>query len=121
MPKFIPVPWIRWQRHRITGVVRELDSERPLPDLRIAAYDKDLVKDDFLGEATTDANGAFEIRFTDADFKDLVESKPDIYLCVFCGESVEPIHDTRCEIRENASHEEHFELHVPADSVDSVG
>ena len=118
MPKFIPVPWIRWQRYRITGFVRELGSERPLPDLRIAAYDKDLVKDDFLGEATTDASGAFEIRFTDADFKDLVESKPDIYLCVFCGDRFEPIHDTRFEIRENASHEEHFELRVPAGSLD---
>ena len=51
---------------------------------------------------------------TDADFKDLLESHPDIYLCVFVPGDPEPIVDTSCEVRENASHEEYFELEVPA-------
>lgn len=114
MPQFIPVPWIRWQRFRVAGVVKEQGSGAPREGLRVTAYDKDLVKDDFLGEAITDADGAFEIRFTDADFKDVLESQPDIYLCVFVPGSTEPIVDTSCEIRENASNDEFFELEVPA-------
>ena len=72
------------------------------------------MKDDFLGEAVTDAEGAFTIRFTDADFKDVVESQPDIYLCIFAPGHDRPIVDTSCEVRENASNDEYFEIEVPA-------
>lgn len=113
MPEFVPVPWIRWQRFRITGLVVTEDSARAAEGLRVTAFDKDLVKDDFLGEAVTDAEGHFEIRFTDADFKDVLESQPDIYLCVFVPGQPTPIADTACEIRENASQEEYFRIEVP--------
>lgn len=89
MPKFVPVPWIRWQRFRVRGVVR----------------------DDYLGEAETDASGNFEIRFTDADFKG-VESKPDLYLCVFAPGTPEPVHDTSFRIRWNASNDEYYEIAI---------
>jgi hypothetical protein len=50
MAKSVPVPWIQWQRYRITGLVREEESERPLPGLMVCAYDKDVIKDEYLGE-----------------------------------------------------------------------
>ena len=113
----IPVPWIRWQRFRVSGVVREQGSQRPLPDLCVQAFDKDVVSDDFLGDCVTDARGAFEIRFSDADFKDLLEARPDIYLRIFAPGRDEPIHDTSYAVRENASQEEFYEIELPAGAV----
>lgn len=52
--RLIPVPWIRWQRYRFDGVVRTREDR----DLIVCALDEDVVKDDFLGEAATDAAGA---------------------------------------------------------------
>ena len=111
MPDFLPVPWIRWERFQVEGVVREKESGRPLPGLVVRAFDKDLFEDDYLGEDQTDEAGHFEIRFTDADFKDWVESRPDLYLCVMVKGFDAPIHGT--EIREDASHEETFDIDVP--------
>ena len=113
MPKFLPVPWIQWQRHRVWGVVVEAETGRPLEGLLVNALDKDVLMDDYLGQCETNADGKFEIRFTDADFKDIGESKPDIYLTVFKAGSPEPIADTSCELREDASREEYFELEIP--------
>jgi hypothetical protein len=121
MPKFLPVPWIRWQRFRVAGVVRESESGRPLRDLLVRAFDKDLVQDDFLGESETDAGGRFEIRFTDADFKDAVESRPDLYLCVFVPGVDEPVHDTSYEIRKDAGRQEYYEIAIPRSSLPGVG
>ena len=117
MPKFLPVPWMRWKRFRVSGVIREAGSHAPIQGLLVCAYDKDVVKDDYLGESETDADGAFEIRFTDADFKDVVESQPDLYLCVFVPGNGEPVHDTSYVIRRNASNDEVYEIEIPADVV----
>ena len=113
MPKFLPIPWIQWKRHRVWGVVVEAETGRPLQGLLVNALDKDVLMDDFLGQCETDAEGKFEIRFTDADFKDFGETKPDIYLTVFAADSSEPIADTSYAVRENASQEEYFELEIP--------
>ena len=94
MPQFLRIPWIQWNRFRVGGEIREKGSQRPLAGLCVRAFDKDLVKDDFLGEAETDAQGRFDIRFTDADFKDFLETRPDLYLCVFVPGQTDPIVDT---------------------------
>ena len=114
MPDFVRIPWLQWKRFRIEGVVVEKESRRPLADLTVRAFDKDVMKDDHLGDARTDAEGQFEIHFTDAAFKDILESRPDIYLCIFHDGGGEPLHDTSYAIRENASHEEYFEIEIPA-------
>ena len=108
MTRSIPVPWLRWQRFRITGVVKD-PTGAPLAGLRVQAFDKDVVSDDFLGDTDTNAEGRFEIRFTDADFRDAVEARPDLYLKVFLA-SGELIHDTSYAIRRNASDEEYYEI-----------
>ena len=112
MPKFLPVPWLRWQRFRVEGVIREQETGRPIPGLMVCAFDKDVVSDDYLGESETDPAGRFEVRFTDAEFKDAVESRPDIFLCVFEPGTEEPIHDTSSSIRRNASNEEYYEIAI---------
>jgi hypothetical protein len=120
MPKFLPVPWLRWQRFRVEGVIREKESGRPLAGLLVRAFDKDVVHDDFLGEAETDASGRFEIRFTDADFKDVVESRPDLYLCVFAPGRKDAVHDTSFAIRRNASDDESYEIEISGRSLASA-
>ncbi len=117
MPKFLSVPWMRWQRFRVTGVIREQESGRPLRGLLVRAFDKDLIRDDYLGEAETDGSGRFEIRFSDADFKDAVESQPDLYLCVFVPGRDEPVHDTSFAIRRDASNDEHYEIGISRSSL----
>jgi len=69
----------------ITGRASGRDS-RPLAGLQVLAHDRDRThKDDFLGCAFTDADGTFEIRYEEADFKSKhsfidFEGNPDIYL-----------------------------------------
>ena len=111
MPRFLPVPWFRWQRFRIEGVVREQESGRPLPGFTVRAFDQDVLRDDHLGDALTDAEGRFEIRFDDRRFKDAFESRPDIYLCVFAPGASEPVQQSA--VRENAGEVECFEIELP--------
>jgi carotenoid cleavage dioxygenase len=108
---------MQWRRFRVEGVIREQGSGRPLSNLTVRAFDKDLINDDHLGDAVTDANGRFEIHFTDEAFKDAIETRPDIYLSVFEHGGGEPLHDTSYAIRKNASQEEYFEIEITPENL----
>ena len=101
-------------RFRVQGVVREEDSGRPLEDLLVKAYDKDVFFDDFLGEKHTDADGRFEIQFTELDFRDVVEQRPDLYLRIFDSGGKRELFSTIHSVRRNARTEEHYEIAIPA-------
>ena len=100
-------------RFCVSGSVCEAESGRPLLDLVVRAYDHDLVADDFLGESRTDADGYFAIVFTQQAFRDVVESRPDLYLKVFDGTGTRLLASTRSELRKKAGAEERFEIRVP--------
>ena len=101
-------------RFWIEGLLLEEETGRPLRDLIVRAYDKDLVFDDVLGFATSDADGAFKIVFSSDQFSDLFEKRPDIYLRIFASDGLREIFDTRGEVRKNASRHERYELRIPA-------
>jgi hypothetical protein len=101
-------------RFRIRGVVRERETGRPLPELVVRAYDKDLIFDDVLGFASTDEAGNFSIMFTTEDFKDLWEQRPDIYVRVFDRQGLIELCHTKDSVRKNAETDEFYELEVPA-------
>ena len=61
---------------RVSGVLREQETNRVLPGLRVSASDRDLLVDDYLGETTSDEAGRFEIRFTEDLFPGLVRAAP---------------------------------------------
>lgn len=48
----------------------------------VSIYDKDLFFDDRLGEAETDESGNYSLTYLTADFRDLIERKPDLYMKV---------------------------------------
>lgn len=57
------------------------EGGRPMPGVRVSAFDRDVLADDFLGYAFTDEEGRFEIRYSESDFKSLpLERKPDLKL-----------------------------------------
>jgi hypothetical protein len=103
---------------RVVGVVRETETDRPLPDLIVRAFDRDLVFDDKLGDAVTDDDGRFEIRYERQDFRDLLERRPDLYLRVFDRTGVRVLHETSDATRRNASQSEAYEIAIPARALD---
>ena len=104
-------------RYRITGVVREAGSERALAGLLVRGYDKDLLFDDHLGDTCTDAEGCFELEFTDECFRQVFDENPDVYLRIFDAEGRRELHSTKPLVRHNAGAEEHFEIRIPAERL----
>ncbi|MDJ0786773.1 MAG: hypothetical protein QNK05_08180 [Myxococcota bacterium] len=99
-------------RYCVSGRVRD-DVGAPLPGLRVRAWDKDLIFDDYLGEDTTDAEGCFRIEFTDEAFRSIVDENPDLYLRIFDADVGQELHTTRDRIRRGAGAEEHYEIEIP--------
>jgi len=98
---------------RIVGTVVEAESGRPLAGLLVKGYDKDLLKDDYLGDTRTDADGRFRIVYTEVQFRDLHETLPDLYLRVFDASGKTLLHTTENAVRRDALVEEHFEIRIP--------
>jgi hypothetical protein len=74
-PMMPPDQWI------VKGWVTD-ESGKGMKELTVSLFDKDLLFDDYLGTGFTDEQGAFMFVYTTEGFKDLFESKPDIYLKV---------------------------------------
>ena len=67
----------------VTARVVSRQNHQPVSGATVRVYDKDLVLDDFLGEATTDADGHFSVTFSSDDFQGQVtgfEARPDIFV-----------------------------------------
>lgn len=74
----------------ICGRVVVCNKNIPLSKVKVKAFDVDLIQDDALGEAITDAGGHFKIYYTQADFSKTIfnwlniewPAGPDIYFSV---------------------------------------
>jgi hypothetical protein len=108
-------------RFLIEGTVREAGTGRLLGRLLVKAWDKDVLKDDHLGDAITDEDGHFEIRFTDLAFRDVVEQRPDVYLKVYAPDGTTELCTTEANVRRNARAQEHYEILVPAERLAATG
>ena len=71
----------------------------------VSIYDADLLFDDRLGQTETDANGRYTFTYSTADFGDLFERHPDIYLKVMDRAS-QTLYTTENTIRCEAGHVE---------------
>ena len=100
--------------YRIRGSITEEETGRAISNLIVRAFDKDIALDDSLGSATTDEDGQFEILFGEAEFQDLFETRPDLYLRVFDASGERLMLDTSDAVRWNASQKEFYSLQLPA-------
>ena len=97
----------------VAGTVVEQESGKPIQGLRVRAFDKDLIFDDKLGDTLTDAQGKFEIRFTEAQFRDFGETSPDIYIRIYDASGKKLLHTTEKAVRRDALVREYFEVKIP--------
>jgi hypothetical protein len=112
-------------KFEITGIVREKESKRPVPNLLVRAFDKDLFFSDLLGNAITASDGTFALGYEGKDFQELFEKRPDIYLDIFGSATAQdpglvgdkPIHTTKSCVRFNAGHQEFFLIEILRDKL----
>ena len=97
---------------RVIGTVVEEESGKPLEGLRVRAYDKDLIFDDKLGDTLTDAQGKFDISYSEAHFRDLNETEPDIYIRIYDGTGKKLLYTTEKAVRRNAQITERFDVKI---------
>jgi hypothetical protein len=102
---------------RVHGSVVEEETGRPLRGLLVRLYDKDVFADDFLGETRSGERGEFELRFEEAQFRDLFERRPDLYLLVYDARGGHVLHTTESEVRFDASRDERYEVRIPRERV----
>src|SRR5262245_23126112 len=98
---------------RLYGSVVEEESGRPLEGLLVRAYDQDLIVDDHLGDTHTDAEGRFQIEYSEAQFRDFNETLPDLYLRIFDASGKRLLHSTERQVRRNAMVVERYEIKIP--------
>jgi hypothetical protein len=104
---------------RVLGLIKEKESGKPLSGLFVVVYDKDILRNDLLGKATTGADGKFKIEYDSKDFKEPLEKNPDIFLNIFrkdpsrVKKRLKPIFSTKNSIRYSASSSEKFYIEIP--------
>ena len=97
----------------VAGTIVEQESGKPLQGLRVRAFDKDLIFDDKLGDTLTDAQGKFEIRFTEAQYRDFGETSPDLYIRVYDATGKKLLYTTEKAVRRDALVREYFDVKIP--------
>ena len=101
----------------ITGLVREKESKRGLPNLIVHAYAKDVLHDDLMGEGCTSRNGNFRVTSEAKKFQDFFTTRHDIYLRVMIpdrhGAPLREIFTTTHAIEWNARHCAYVVAEIP--------
>lgn len=103
---------------RIHGLVVEKETNKPLVDVFVEAYDKDFIFDDLLGSAKTDKEGCFDIFYSEKDFSDLFEKNPDVYFHVYNKQGGKILYSTKDQVKRNANRVEYFKISVPESQIE---
>ncbi len=71
---------------KVSGRVIDRATRNGVANVRVEAWDKDMFFNDLVGSTVTDAQGAFEIEFTESYFRELfLDRRPDLFFKVFQG------------------------------------
>lgn len=77
------------KKFRIQGKVIDHQTRQGVANLRIEAWDKDLLFDDLVGSAITDEQGAFRMQFDETYFRELfLDRQPDLFFRIFRDDSL---------------------------------
>lgn len=101
---------------KLTGRVYDTENKVGISNLVVEAFDKDLLKSDKLGQTKTDHDGKFEITYTEANFKGILEKfegNPDLYIVVKTSDLSQVLYSSEKNIRNDASTNEHFDVPIP--------
>ena len=100
-------------RYIVHGIVSD-GNERPLGNLLVRAYDRDMRSETQLGEAITDAKGVYRINYTAEQFATREKGSADLGLRVFTDDGRQQIYETDFDrIVFNASRYEYIDIVIP--------
>lgn len=100
---------------RVVGTIVEEESGQPLAGLRVQALDKDILFDDKLGVAITDASGSFRIDYSQLNFSSFLgtETVPELYIRVYDASGKKLLYTTKNAIRREPLVEERYDIRIP--------
>jgi hypothetical protein len=97
---------------RVVGKIVEEESGKPLAGLEVRAFDKDILFDDKLGVATTDAKGEFRIDYTNTQYSFMIETSPELYIRVHNAQG-KLLFTSKKAIRKDPLTEERYDIKIP--------
>jgi len=66
----------------VVGTVKDQLTKKGVQDLHVLVYDKDRLRDDFLGIGITDSEGEFSVEFNASAFNFFLDRHPELYFIV---------------------------------------
>lgn len=97
------------KQFRLSGRIAIRETGEPIAGVTVSAMDKDHFFDDRLGSAVTDRDGRYEIVYSESDFRDLFERRPDVYL-VLCAPNGKEILSSKDSVVMNAEADERIDI-----------
>ncbi len=96
----------------VCGYVNDCETQKPIPGVKVFAYDVDLLQDDYLGNAYTDNNGKFTIVYPGDNFRKTLlpwlnvewPAGPDYYFRVESSSGTVLLAEDRTRGRQNDRH-----------------
>jgi hypothetical protein len=107
----------------VSGRVTDRDSGAGVGNVEVEVMDRDLMFDDRLGNTTTASDGTYCVEVDSEAGRDLVESKPDVYIRVRpLGENRDRIlGSTRDRALRDVEGDVQIDLEIPHDALVETG
>lgn len=107
----------------VSGRVTDQDTGAGVANVEVEVMDKDLVFDDRLGNTTTASDGTYCVEVDSEAGRDLIESRPDVYIQVrpLGARRDRILGSTRNRALRNVESDVQVDLEIPHDTLVEVG